>query len=214
MKRIWIFVLAGLMVGCGGSDSTPPTPQPTPTPTPTTPSVKLATFISGLSAPLDLEMADDDSGRMFVVEQSGHVKIISNGAITTDFLDISGLVSQEGGELGLLGITFHPGFATHPLFYANYTQTIGGQLKSVIAEFQVSSGDPNLADPTPRILLTVNQPFPNHKAGQLAFGTDGFLYFGLGDGGGGGDPNGNGQNTNTFLGKILRIDVDTTSPGK
>jgi glucose/arabinose dehydrogenase len=211
MKQIWIFVLAGLMVGCGGGDSTPTTP--TPTPTPTTPSVKLTSFINGLSGPLDLEISDDNSGRMFVVEQSGRVKIISNGAaLPTPFLDISGIVSQDGGELGLLGITFHPGFAAHPLLYANYTQTVGGQLKSVIAEFQVSSGDPNVADRTPRILLTVNQPFANHKAGQLAFGNDGLLYFGLGDGGDAGDPLNNAQNTTSFLGKILRIDVDTGRP--
>ena len=213
MKQIWIIVvLAGLMIGCGGGDSTPTTPTPTPAPTP---SVKLTSFMTGLSAPLDLELADDNSGRMFVVEQSGHVKIISNGALLpTDFLDISGRVSQDGGELGLLGIAFHPDFSTHPRFYANYTEKVGGQLRSVIAEFQVSSGDPNLADPTPKVLLTADQPFSNHKAGQLAFGNDRFLYFGLGDGGDAGDPLNNAQNTTSFLGKILRIDVDTTSPGK
>lgn len=212
MRQLFIFVLIGIFAGCGGGDSTP-SPTPTPTPTPTTPSVKLTSLVTGLSAPLDLEISDDNSGRMFVVEQSGRVKIISNGAVLpTAFLDISGIVSQEGGELGLLGIAFHPGFATHPIFYANYTQTVGGQLKSVIAEFQVSSGDPNVADSTPRVLLTVDQPFPNHKAGQLAFGNDGLLYFGLGDGGDAGDPLNNAQNTTSFLGKILRIDVDSGSP--
>jgi len=161
-----------------------------------------------------MEIADDNSGRLFVVEQGGIVRIISNGTLQpTSFLDISSLVSPGGGELGLLGIAFHPDFAHHPLFYMNYTQTLsGGQIQTIIAEFQVSSSDPNLADVnSQRVLLTVNQPFSNHKAGQLAFGNDGFLYFGLGDGGSGGDPNGNGQNTNVYLGKLLRLDIDSAT---
>ena len=93
----------------------------------------------------------------------------------------------------------------------------GGQFQSVIAEYQASATDPNHSDPaTERILLTVNQVsnFTNHKAGQLAFGPDGFLYFGLGDGGSGGDPFGHGQNTQMLLGKMMRIDVDCNSPGR
>jgi glucose/arabinose dehydrogenase len=152
---------------------------------------------------------------MFVVEQGGRVRIIANGALLPDvFLDISGIVSQDGGELGLLGITFHPDFAHNPLFYVNYTKTLGpDSYESVIAEYPVSAGDSNQADAgSERVLLTVMQPLArsNHKAGQLAFGNDGFLYFGLGDGGGEGDPDGNAQNPNTYLGKLLRIDVDHT----
>ena len=91
---------------------------------------------------------------------------------------------------------------------------MGGQLQTVIAEYQTSASDANQADAaSERVLLTVNQPFPNHKGGQLAFGPDRFLYIGLGDGGGGGDPFGSGQNLQTWLGKMLRIDVDRTDPG-
>jgi glucose/arabinose dehydrogenase len=187
----------------------PPTVNPNPAPTP---ALKLTAFVSGLANPVDLEIADDNSARMFVVEQAGDIRIISNGAVLpTSFLDISAIVSPGLGELGLLGITFHPHFASDPRFYLNYTRTIAGNVETVIAEYRVSAGDPNLADAgSERVLLTVAQPFSNHKAGQLAFGNDGYLYFGLGDGGSGGDPNGNGQNTHALLGKMLRIDVDHT----
>jgi glucose/arabinose dehydrogenase len=115
------------------------------------------------------------------------------------------------GESGLLGLAFHPNYARDPRFFVNYIrQLASGQLQTVIAEFRPSAADPNRADPgSERQLLTVDQPFSNHKAGQLAFGPDGYLYFGLGDGGGGGDPSGNGQNLQAVLGKMLRIDVDS-----
>ena len=131
------------------------------------------------------------------------------------FLDIRSLVI-DSSESGLLGLTFHPGFPQNPRFYVNYVRSNLGQIQSVIAEFQVSAANPNQADPaTQRILLVVNQVhnFLNHKAGQLAFGPDGFLYFGLGDGGSEGDPFGNGQNTQILLGKMMRINVDAASPG-
>src|SRR6266404_5443749 len=119
---------------CGGSSAPPPPPPPPPTAT-----FELVQVATGFSNPLDIQQPDDNSGRLFVVEQGGHIQII---------------------------------------------------------------------------LFTVDQPFPNHKGGGLAFGKDGFLYIGLGDGGSGGDPLGNGQNTNTLLGKMLRIDVDSAhSPG-
>jgi glucose/arabinose dehydrogenase len=172
---------------------------------------------SGFSSPLDLEQPGDNSGRLFVVEQGGTIKIIQNGAVLPQpFLDISSKVINQG-EMGLLGLTFHPGFQTNRKFYVNYVRNSGGQFQSVIAEYQVSAANPNQADPaSERILLTVDQVnnFPNHKAGQLAFGPDGFLYFGLGDGGSEGDPFGHGQDTQTLLGKLLRIDVNSTSAGK
>jgi glucose/arabinose dehydrogenase len=113
-------------------------------------------------------------------------------------------------------VAFHPNYSTNPRFYVNYVRpnATTGQ-ETVIAEFTASSAASNQIDPaTEHILLVQVQPFSNHKAGQLVFGLDGFLYFGLGDGGGAGDQSGNGQNLNTLLGKMLRIDIDNTSPGK
>jgi glucose/arabinose dehydrogenase len=154
---------------------------------------------------------------LFIVEQGGTIKILQNGALLPQpFLNISNKVIFQG-EMGLLGLTFHPGFQTNRKFYVNYVRNAGGQFQSVIAEYLASATNPNQADPaSERILLVVDQisNFVNHKAGQLAFGPDGFLYFGLGDGGGAGDPFGHGQNTQTLLGKLMRIDVNSTSPDK
>jgi glucose/arabinose dehydrogenase len=105
-------------------------------------------------------------------------------------------------------LAFHPNYSQNKLFYLNYDRLSAGQMQTVIAEYQLSP-DPNAADPaSERILLMVNQPFPNHKGGQMAFGPEGFLYIAFGDGGSGGDPMGNGQNRQTLLGKIVRIGVD------
>jgi glucose/arabinose dehydrogenase len=161
-----------------------------------------------------LQNAADGSGRLFVVEQQGQIRIVSNNSLVpTPFLDITSLV-DFGGEKGLLGLAFHPAYSQNRRFFVNYDRVVSGQMQTVIAEFQTSASNPNQADPnSQRILFTVNQPFPNHKGGQLAFGPDGFLYIGLGDGGSAGDPLGNAQNRQVLLGKMLRIDVDHTSPG-
>jgi glucose/arabinose dehydrogenase len=153
---------------------------------------------------------------MFVVEQAGRIRIVSNGTVlSTPFLDIANLVNFDGAEQGLLGVTFHPNYASTPKVYVNYDRVAPGGQETVIAEFTAASaGASQIDSATERILLVQAQPFSNHKAGQLAFGLDGFLYFGLGDGGGAGDPNGNGQNLNTLLGKMMRIDVDHASAGK
>jgi glucose/arabinose dehydrogenase len=122
-------------------------------------------------------------------------------------------------ERGLLGLAFHPDFKNNSRFYVYYTAPAdesGVDHQDIIAEYQVSSGDPNTADPvSERIVLRINQPQFNHCGGQLAFGPDGYLYIGVGDGGGEGDPNGatgNGQNISTLLGKILRIDINHGNP--
>ncbi len=176
---------------------------------------QLNAVASGLDQPVGLEAPGDGTGRLFVVEQPGAIRIISGGVpAASAFLDIRAKV-DSGGEKGLLGLAFHPGFPANRRFFIHYDRLAGGQMQSVIAEYQVSPADPGQADPAlERILLTVDQPFGNHKGGQLAFGNDGFLYIGLGDGGSGGDPMGNGQSLGTLLGKVLRIDVDSTSPGK
>jgi len=168
----------------------------------------LSTVVSGLSSPVGIERPPGDN-RFFIIEQRGTIRILQNGALLPgNFLDLQSIVNFDGQEQGLLGIAFHPNYATNHKFYLNYTQDEGNR-ETHISEFQTMSSDPNTADPnSERVLLVVNQPFPNHKGGQLVFGPDGFLYIGLGDGGSGGDPLGNGQNTSTYLGKMLRINVD------
>jgi len=165
-------------------------------------------FISGLQRPVDLQA--DGSGRLFVIEKVGRIRIIENDQLLeTPFLDISDHVGSSGNEQGLLGLVFHPRYQETGHFFVNYTDVNGD---TVIARFQVSS-DPNVADPNSEVkLLGVDQPFPNHNGGGLAFGPDGFLYAGLGDGGSQGDPNGNAQNTDVLLGKMLRLDVDSADP--
>jgi glucose/arabinose dehydrogenase len=194
-------------MACGNGAMQPPPPGP-PT------NFSLTTLISGLNGPVDLQLPNDNTGRFFVVEQSGTIRIIANGSLLSGhFLDIATKVTT-GSEMGLLGLAFHPSYSQNRRLFVNYNRTVGGQLQTVIAEYQASASDANQADATSeRILLTVNQPFPNHKGGQLAFGPDGLLYIGLGDGGSGGDPFGNGQSLQTLLGKMLRIDVDHTDAG-
>lgn len=159
---------------------------------------------SGFNRPLDIQNAGDGSGRLFIVEQGGLIRILQNEALLEmPFLDISERVDDGGNEQGLLGLAFHPDFAGNGFFYVNYTEA-GGD--TVIARFTATE---NSANPNSEVrLLGVTQPFPNHNGGGLAFGPDGYLYIGLGDGGSGGDPQGNGQNTSTLLGKLLRIDVN------
>lgn len=161
---------------------------------------------SGLERPVDLQA--DGSGRLFVVEKAGRIRLLQNGELMdTPFLSIEEPVNNISNEMGLLGLAFHPDFAQNGFFYVNYTGD-GGD--TYISRFQ-ASGD--VADPNSEsILLTIKQPFPNHNGGGLDFGPDGYLYIGVGDGGAAGDPFGNGQSLNTLLGKILRIDVDSAQP--
>ena len=168
--------------------------------------------MTGLTNPVDIQQPADGTQRLFVVEQAGTVRIIQGGMLlATPFLDIRSSVTS-GGEMGLLGLAFHPNYSQNRRFFVSYTRTVSGQLQSVIAEYETSAADPNVAGAAERVLLTVDQPFENHNGGQIQFGPDGFLYIGYGDGGAGGDPLGNGQNLNTLLGKILRIDVDSAQP--
>ena len=162
------------------------------------------TQVFNLNGTVALTHAGDS--RIFATVQSGQIRIFDgNTLLATPFLNISGIV-LSGGERGLLSTAFHPNYASNGFFYVNYTNGSGN---TVIARYQVSAGDPNVADPnSAQILLTINQPFSNHNGGQLQFGPDGYLYVGMGDGGSGGDPDCRAQNPNELLGKILRLDVD------
>lgn len=166
---------------------------------------------SGFNKPVQVAHAGDGTGRLFVVEQIGKIRIIKNGQVLgTPFLDISGLVSCCG-ERGLLGLAFHPNYTSNGYFYVNYTRASDGD--TVIARYSVSV-NPDIANPaSASILLIVDQPYANHNGGQLLFGPqDGYLYIGMGDGGSGGDPQNHAQNIDSLLGKMLRLDVNRGAP--
>jgi glucose/arabinose dehydrogenase len=183
----------------------PPTLEPTPAAFPP-PAVNLRSIAVGLDRPVYLTHAGDGSGRLFIVEKPGTVRIVKNGALLPGpFLDIRGLVKSSGSEQGLLGLAFDPQYTTSGRFFVDYIDLNGN---TVIARYLVSTSDPDRADGAGgTAILNVPQPYPNHNGGELAFGPDGYLYIGLGDGGSEGDPLGNGQRLDTLLGKILRIDV-------
>ena len=193
---------------------------PTPTPTPVTVSelpdpagYSWQMVVDGLERPEGLVNAGDGSGRLFIVEQGGLIRILKDGALlATPFLDLTQKVSCCG-ERGLLGLAFHPKYIENGYFYVDYTETLNNQLYTVISRYSVSSNDPNQADPTSEMrLLHIEQPYQNHNGGEVQFGPEGYLYIGMGDGGSAGDPLGNGQSLQTLLGKILRIDVDSSEP--
>jgi len=165
----------------------------------------------GAAAPIEVQHAGDGSPRLFVAEQGGTIRILRNGTLLpTPFLDVRGLVAQ-GGERGLLGLAFHPHYATNGIFFVNYTRV--GDGASVIAAWRVDPANPDRADPSSRReLMSIAQPFENHNGGALRFGPDGYLYIGLGDGGSGNDPGNRAQDPQELLGKMLRIDVDGAAP--
>ena len=193
----------------------------TPTPTAAVPGVvalsslrlQLRPLASGLSDPVFVANAGDGSGRLFIVEQRGIVRIIRNGRLAaTPFLDMRALV-EAGGERGLLGLAFHPGYGLRPRLFVDFTERGTGDL--VVAEFRPRSGNRDQADPRSfrQLLRIPHRVNANHNGGMLAFGPDGYLYIGTGDGGGAGDQPGNAPSLRSRLGKLLRIDVDGTTAG-
>lgn len=199
--------------------------------------IDLEVVATGLTSPVTLTHANDGSGRLFVVDQAGLIRVIDNGVLLpTPFLDLTAKLPTLGAffdERGLLGMAFHPDYANNGRFFVRYsTPRTGGLYEpcttatfnpgchaEVLAEYQVSASDPNQADPGSEVILfSVDEPQFNHNAGTVGFGPDGYLYFSLGDGGGANDglndpdlphgPIGNGQNIDTALGSLLRIDVD------
>jgi glucose/arabinose dehydrogenase len=169
--------------------------------------VALQLVASGLDRPTSIVNAGDS--RLFLTLQPGRIVIVANGQVLpTPFLDIHDRLSCCD-ERGLLSVAFHPRYAQNGLFFVDYTDTNGD---TVIARYQVSPGDPNVASPgSEQILLHIPQPFPNHNGGELQFGPDGYLYIGMGDGGSGGDPGCRAQGSDTLLGKLLRIDVNVAT---
>lgn len=186
------------------------------------PNIRFDKILQKLTAvnPVWMCQAPGDDGRAFIVEQGGRILVTrmdSDGSQATEFLNITNRQPCIGYEDGLLGLAFHPNFQSNHLCYIFYTQLnppgSPHLCRSVLSELKISDDDSNRLDlASERILLEIQGPFLNHKAGMLAFGPDGDLYVGVGDGGMGWDPYNNGQNTATLLGKILRIDVNTREP--
>ena len=184
-------------------------PEPPPPPPPPPADAFLEPFVTGLQRPVVITHAG--GSRLFVVEQAGRIRVISNGALlTTPFLNITGRVDDTGNEQGLLGLAFHPNYASNGYFYVNYTYDPpgSGPDRTRISRFTRGS-NPNVANPNSElVLMEFAQPFSNHNGGDLHFGPGGYLYIASGDGGGSGDPQNNAQNPDSPLGKLLRIDVD------
>ena len=196
----------------GASPAASPATSPTPSAAafdPTGVKLVVRVVVDGLESPVDVTSAEDGSGRLFVVEQAGRIRLVTEGRLVQrPFLDIVGRISS-GGERGLLGLAFHPDFPADPRLFVDYTDRDGN---TVVSSFVLKPGDPAAADPGSEVvLLRVAQPYANHNGGALAFGTDALLYIATGDGGSGGDPHGNGQRLDTLLGKILRIGVDVAA---
>ena len=169
----------------------------------------LEQIASGLNLPVAITHAGDGSGRIFITLQTGKIIIYDGIQIQpTPFLDISSLISCCD-EQGLLSTAFHPNYKINGLFFVNYTDKDGN---TIVARYHVSE-NPNLADVNSNeLIIQVEQPFSNHNGGQLQFGSDGFLYIGMGDGGSGGDPDNRAQDPGDLLGKMLRIDIDGSLP--
>lgn len=193
--------------------------------------IAIELVVEGLTSPVALVPAGDATGRLFIVDQVGLIRILDeNGALIPEpFLDLSDRIvelASDFDERGLLGLAFHPNYAVNGRFFVFYTAPKDADdpedfnAENRVAEYRVSESDPNRADPeSERVLLDINKPEFNHNGGQLAFGPDGFLYIGVGDGGGGHDVGightpglGNGQDKTKHLGKLLRIDVDSGDP--
>jgi glucose/arabinose dehydrogenase len=203
--------------------------------------IGLAPVVSGLAQPVSLANAGDGSGRLYIVQQGGQIRVYEPGVglLPTPFLDLAGIVLADAGERGLLGLAFHPRYSGNPAdpgttgyFYVHYTsraETVPGSPRLslaagdvVIARYTVSTRSPSFAgapslvraDPASRLILKTapHSAFTNHNGGQLAFGLDGMLFDGIGDGGGAGDPSRNAQNVGVLLGKLLRLDVDDDRP--
>jgi hypothetical protein len=202
-------VLSALCVlSCGASDVVARDEPPSPLPAGFALGVR--EVVTGLSSPLALTAPAGDS-RLFVAEQGGRIRIVANGQLlATPFLDVSSLITS-GGERGLLGLAFHPSYASNGQFFVYYTDR-NGDVR--VMRYLASASDANRADEATatQILLVPHRFASNHNGGSLVFGPDGMLWVGIGDGGGGGDPHGNGQNRNVLLAKLLRLDVDHGSP--
>jgi glucose/arabinose dehydrogenase len=212
IKRFGVLLLLTTIYVLAFSATRSVNAQATPASAPNPAEYRWIQFVNRFDSPVYVTNAGDGSGRLFIVEQGGMIFVVKSGVVQDKpFLDVTPLIIDDvikAGytERGLLGLAFHPNYARNGLFFIFYSNPDGD---SVLARYKVSATDPDQADPaSATVLLTIKQPNDTHKAGQLAFGPDGFLYVGSGDGGSTGDPQGLAQNKSSLLGKILRIDVN------
>ncbi len=213
---VTIAVLATGAIGAPGALARTSTTAGEPAPAPTALAAGQLQFKfidSGLSTPVGIVNAGDSSGRLFIVQQRGVVRVVKNNAVQAgSFMNIASKVSQSGNERGLLGLAFDPDFETNRRLFAYYTRASDGDI--IISRFLADPGLATVNEGSEVLLLRIeHSTYPNHNGGQLAFGPDGFLYAAIGDGGGSGDPSNNGQDKNTLLGKLLRINPDGTGSG-
>ncbi len=194
-RMIWLFAFTLISIGVWAQ-----------------PKIQLIQFATGFDRPIGIEDCGDS--RLFIVEQDGLIWILDSlgNKLPEPFLDIDARVLSTGNEQGLLGLAFHPKYAQNGFFYVHYSQNNGGDTR--VSRFSVMPDNPNKGNPDSEfIILEQDQPFSNHNGGALEFSPiDSMLYLGLGDGGSGGDPQNNGQKKSTFLGKVLRIDVNPDNP--
>jgi glucose/arabinose dehydrogenase len=209
MAGVWMLAYAGSIgpAGSGSGCKDPSANAPIP-------DIRLEQVAGGFRQPVWVTTSPDGSGAMYVVEQSGVIRRLKPGEMGPGhiFLDLRGRVTA-GGEMGLLGLAFHPNCPRNPRIFVNYTRR-NRSIATRVSEFMVKGGLVEADASSERILLEFVQPYPNHNGGQVSFGPDGYLYIGTGDGGAGNDPHNNGQDFGTFLGKILRIDVNKKDRGR
>lgn len=198
-----ILVMIALLAGIAPIGSAAPIPS-----APMPKNIKYEWVVGALTQPVLVTHAGDASDRLFIVLRGGQIRIYKNGTLNPlPFLDVSGLLFLNGGELGLLGLAFDPNYETNGRFYIAYNAT---DYAVTLARYTVSA-DPDVANTAGEILLSAPKIYTNHNGGMIAFGPDGYLYMSVGDGGGVGDPHNNGQNRTVLLGKILRLDVSGAS---
>ncbi len=214
MKRFSLFLVALLLaaVSCGDDDTDTGAQNNNQNSGETAIGLVNAFPALSFNQPLDLQSPNDGTDRLFVVEKGGRIRVFPNEGDVIEFttyLDLSANLSTES-EQGLLGLAFHPDFASNGQFYVHYSPNTS---TSRISRFTVAMGATSADVNSEQILMDIPQPDTNHNGGQLAFGPDGLLYLAIGDGGGAGDPDNNAQNRANLLGTILRIDVDNPSNG-
>ena len=213
IRGVPALILAAALAGTvlPGAASASPAPAPeratttTTTAAPTASTIRLVK-VADVSDPVLAISPKGDTARLFIVTKGGTIRIVKRGTLlSTPFLNVSGKVSK-GSEQGLLGLAFHPSFATNRRFYVNYTNASG---TTVVRRYRASATNPDVVKSgSGRTIIKIKQPFSNHNGGMIAFGKDGYLYIGTGDGGSAGDPGNRAQNKGKLLGKMLRINVN------